>query len=405
MDLVNNKKGFFKRALVSTIATSLLAFNSFATTSEDYEKALSAFNETAYDEAYIHLKNSLQKDPENLAAKMLMGEILLINGYLNAAELEFVEALEMGADINLLAELLGNTWLFMNKYQNIVEFADVNKLSGDAKREWLLIRATACVRLEDTACALKDYNTIVASSPDFVPAINGLASIALQNEELANASQLIQNAISIEPENAISWRLKGQLAYRQGNKEAATANLQKALTFNRNDPIALRNLVDLYLEAKDYDTAKLFVDEIIEDTPNDPLAILLNSWLQSRDNKEAIDNKKLKELNDFMAQLDPELITSQPMLLYISGLTNFFNNNMETAAKDFTAYLQKEPEDLQAVLMLSQVYMATQQDKQALLLLERYQEPLMEEPDSALLLGDLFIRQKKHLKQNVCFEI
>lgn len=45
--------------------------------------------------------------------------------------------------------------------------------------------------------------------------------------------------------------------------------------------------------------------------------------------------------------------------------------------------------------MLSQVYMATQQDKQALLLLERYQEPLMENPDSALMLGDLFIRQKK----------
>ena len=398
MDLVNNKKGFFKQALVSAIATSFFAFNSFATTSEDYEKALSAFNETAYDEAYIHLKNSLQKDPENLAAKMLMGEILLINGYLNAAELEFVEALEMGADINLLAELLGNTWLFMNKYQSIVDFTDVDKLSGDAEREWLLIRATACIRLEDNECALKDYNTIVASSPNFVPAINGLASIALQNEELVEANQLIQNAISIEPENAISWRLKGQLAYRQGDKDAATANLQQALTFNRNDPIALRNLVDLYLEAKDYDTAKLFVDEIIEDTPNDPLAILLNSWLQSRDNKEAIDNKKLKELNDFMAQLDPELITSQPMLLYISGLTNFFNNNMETAAKDFSSYLQKEPEDLQAVLMLSQVYMATQQDKQALLLLERYQEPLMEEPDSALMLGDLFIRQKKAFK-------
>ena len=99
-----------------------------------------------------------------------------------------------------------------------------------------------------------------------------------------------------------------------------------------------------------------------------------------------------------MAQLDPDLITSQPMLLYISGLTNFFNNNMETAAKDFTTYLQKEPDDLQAVLMLSQVYMATQQDKQALLLLERHQKALMEDPDSALMLGNLFISQNKAFK-------
>ncbi|WP_334021257.1 XrtA/PEP-CTERM system TPR-repeat protein PrsT [Alteromonas sp. S015] len=398
MDFFNNKKRLVQRAIVSAVASSLIVFNSFATTSEDYEKALTAFNKDAYDEAYIHLKNSLQKDPENLAAKILMGEILLINGYLTAAEMEFEEALEMGADINLLAEPLGNTWLFLNKYQKVVDFSDLNKLSGKAEREWLLIRATACSRLQDETCALRDYNTIVSRAPDFVPAINGLASIALQNEDLSKATSLIDKAMSLEPENAITWRLKGQLAYRQGDTDAATAHLQKALTFNRDDPIALRNLVDLYLEAKDYDTAKLFVDEIIQDTPNDPLAILLNSWLQSRDSQQAIDNEKLKELNDFMAQLDPELITSQPMLLYISGLTNFFNNNMESAAKDFNAYLQREPGDLQAVLMLSQVYTATQQDKQALSLLERHENALMEEPDSALLLGDLFIRQNKAFK-------
>lgn len=388
---------FGKFCALSSLILSI-SFSSSATTSGDYEKALKAYNVDEYDEAYIHLKNSLQKDPENLAAKLLMGKILLINGYLNAAEVEFVEALEMGADINLLAEPLGNTWLFLNKYKEIVEFSDTNKLSGDAQREWLLIRATACVRLHDATCALEDYSTLVAQDPAFVPAINGLAAIAIQNNEVEKAQKLIERAMANDPENPITWRLKGQLAYRQGDKEAAIAHLQTALTFNRDDPIALRNLVDLYLEANDYDTAKLFVDEIIQDTPNDPLAILLNSWLQSRDNTDAIDNEKVKELNDFMAQLDPELITSQPMLLYISGLTNFFNNNMETAAKDFIAYLQKEPDDLQAVLMLSQVYSATQQDKQALILLERHQSALLEDIDSALMLGDLFIRQNKAFK-------
>ncbi|GEA05805.1 lipoprotein [Alteromonas sp. KUL42] len=394
--LVN--KSVIKRTVFPLLVTSFIASFTYATTSEDYELALTAFNDAAYDEAYIHLKNSLQKDPENLSAKILMGEILLINGYLSAAEMEFVEALEMGADINLLAEPLGNTWLFLNKYQSIVDFSDTNKLSGDALREWLLIRATACIRLERLECALRDYNTIIARSPNFVRAINGLASIALQREELVNAENLIGQAMAVEPENAITWRLKGQLAYRKGNRQEATEHLQKALNFNRDDPIALRNLVDLYLEVKDYDSAKLFVEEIIEDTPNDPLAILLNSWLKSRDNHQAIANDKLKELNEFMAQLDPELITSQPMLLYISGLTNFFNSNLEQATKDFSTYLQKEPEDLQAVLMLSQVYMATQQDKQALILLERYQNELMEKIDAALLLGDLFIRQGQAFK-------
>ena len=391
------KLGLVKSAIIGTLLLGA-SFNSLATTSEDYEKALRAYNVSEYDEAYIHLKNSLQKDPENLAAKILMGRILLINGYLVAAEQEFTEALSMGADINLLAEPLGNTWLFLNKYKDITEFNHTEKLSGENKRDWLQITATACVRLEDLFCAKSEYSKILNDYPTHVPAMNGLASIALQQDNPDLARNYISRAEAIDSENAITWRLKGQLAYLEGDTQSATEFLQQALTFNREDPIALRNLVDLYLQAKDYDRARLFVAEIIEDTPNDPLAILLNSWLESRQAEEIIDNEKLEQLNEFMAQLSPELIASQPMLLYISGLTNFFNNNMEKAAKDFSSYLQQESDDIQAVMMLSQVYLATQQYKQALILLEKHQTALLENPESALILGDLFIRQNKAFK-------
>ena len=54
------------------ITTILVAFapQVKSSTSEDYEKALRSFQFEKYDEAYIHLKNSLQKDPQNLAAKL-----------------------------------------------------------------------------------------------------------------------------------------------------------------------------------------------------------------------------------------------------------------------------------------------------------------------------------------------
>ncbi|BFT29781.1 PEP-CTERM system TPR-repeat protein PrsT [Alteromonas sp. D210916BOD_24] len=384
--------------LLSSAVLFTVGFNARATTSEDYEKALKSYNINEFDEAYIHLKNSLQKDPQNLAAKILMGRILLINGYLVAAEQEFIEAIEMGADINLLAEPLGNTWLFLNKYKEIINFQETTTLTGENKRNWQQTRATACTRLEDLDCSKNEYNQILENYPNYLPAINGLAAIALQQENAPLARSYVERAEQLDKENAITWRLKGQLAYLEGDASTATEYLQRALTFDREDPIALRNLVDLYLQAKDYDRARLFVAEIIQDTPNDPLAILLNSWLESRGEKEIIDNEKLQQLNEFMSQLSPELIASQPMLLYISGLTNFFNNNMEKAAKDFTAYLQREPEDIQAVMMLSQVYLATQQYKQALILLEKHQRALIENIDSALVLGDLFIRQNKAFK-------
>ena len=95
------------------ISLSLLCTSfTYASSEDDYEKALTAYSQARFDEAFIHLKNSLQQDPDNLAAKILMGKLLLVNGYLQAAEAEFYEALDQGADINLVAEALGNALLF-----------------------------------------------------------------------------------------------------------------------------------------------------------------------------------------------------------------------------------------------------------------------------------------------------
>ena len=104
------------------ISLSLLCTSfTYASSEDDYEKALTAYSQARFDEAFIHLKNSLQQDPDNLAAKILMGKLLLVNGYLQAAEAEFYEALDQGADINLVAEALGNALLFQNKYQRVIK--------------------------------------------------------------------------------------------------------------------------------------------------------------------------------------------------------------------------------------------------------------------------------------------
>ncbi|WP_189405848.1 XrtA/PEP-CTERM system TPR-repeat protein PrsT [Alteromonas halophila] len=390
--------GASRGRLLSCAFALALPFNVFATASEDYEKALDAFNSKQYEEAYIHLQNTLKEAPENLGAKILMGKILLINGYLTAAELEFTEALELGADINLVAEALGNTWLFMNKYEDIIAYSKTGQLTGKAQRDWLEIKATACIRTEDFMCAERTYEKLRTLAPDSVAALNGLASIAIQRKELNKAEQLLSTAMQQDDKNAVTWRLSGQLAYAHGDSNKAIEHLQTALSFNNQDPVVLRNLVDLYLQANDYDRAKSFVDQAIETTPNDPLAILLNSWLQSRNSDEVIDNAELQRLNQFLAELSPEMIASQPMLLYISGLTNFFNKNLEKATKDFSAYLQQQPDDLQAVLLLAQTYMLTGQDKPALTLLEKHYDALLDDLDAALMLGDLLIRQNRAFK-------
>lgn len=369
-----------------------------ATSEDDYEKALTAYNQTRYDEAFIHLKNSLQLDPNNLAAKILMGKLLLMNGYLMAAETEFFEALDQGADINLIAEPLGNALLFQNKYDKVINFTETDKLTGDYKISWLQIRASACIRLNKLDCANDAYNDILKADPNNTQAYNGLASVALFQKNLELADSLLAKAIASDNENSTTWRLKGELAHANQDFDSAIDYLQKSLKLAPEDPNTLRKLADIYLESNDYDSARAFVDEIIDKTPNDPLAILLSSWLESKDKEKLVSNARLEQLNSIMASLSPEIIAEQPILLYISGLTAFFHGNTEQAAKDFSQYLTKKPNDIQAIVLLARTYLMTQQNKQALTLLEKHEDKLVENIDSALLLGDLYLKQNRAFK-------
>ena len=70
MDFCNDRKRVVQRAIVSAVTSSLIAFNSFAyaTTSEDYEKALT-FNQNEYDKPISTLKTAYKKILKTLLQK------------------------------------------------------------------------------------------------------------------------------------------------------------------------------------------------------------------------------------------------------------------------------------------------------------------------------------------------
>src|SRR5450830_1543025 len=90
--------------------------------------------------AIIQLKNLLQQEPDNAAARLLLGSIYIDTGEALSAEKELRKAKSLGLAAQQVMPLLGKAWLMLGQYDKVLaEIADdaaqpasVLALRGDA---------------------------------------------------------------------------------------------------------------------------------------------------------------------------------------------------------------------------------------------------------------------------------
>ena len=129
--------------LKSTFACAILLLSNSSIAQDKYEAALSAFNQQQVGEAYILLKNTLRDNPDHLPSKLLMGRILLIDGFILDAIDEFEESLQLGADKNLALPYLSTAYLMQGEYDLVVNLADSQSISTETKIALKLNAASA----------------------------------------------------------------------------------------------------------------------------------------------------------------------------------------------------------------------------------------------------------------------
>ncbi|MFA6068804.1 MAG: tetratricopeptide repeat protein [Janthinobacterium sp.] len=90
--------------------------------------------------AIIQLKNLLQQEPDNAAARLLLGSIYIDTGEALSAEKELRKAKSLGLAAQQVMPLLGKAWLMLGQFDKVLaEIADdaaqpasVLALRGDA---------------------------------------------------------------------------------------------------------------------------------------------------------------------------------------------------------------------------------------------------------------------------------
>ncbi|WP_260291308.1 XrtA/PEP-CTERM system TPR-repeat protein PrsT [Sedimenticola hydrogenitrophicus] len=201
-------------------------------------------------EALGNLDTLLSNHPENIAARVMRGEIQQLTGNPDLARADFDQVLEQQPE-NIRA-LLGR--------------AQINLTGGN---------------LAQAKADAEKLDTLVPRHPKL---LHLRGAIALLEQDLDKAETLLQQALSASPESLPTLTLLGAVSFYKGNYEAAHRHLSMALKAQPALLPAIKLLASVQHKLKRSDAVVKLLVPALERYPNDPqlMAMLGTAYMQMK---------------------------------------------------------------------------------------------------------------------------
>ncbi|WP_375753749.1 tetratricopeptide repeat protein [Vibrio sp. HN007] len=379
------------------ILLSILISSAAYANDSHYEQALTAYNQDKIEDAFIHLKNALQENPNSLHTKLLFAEVLTAKKLYKEAELELTEALNMGADVNLVVEPLTNVLLYRGQFTKILSLFNSYPLSRQSEYQYQFAIAQAYTGLEDYDNALKIYQDLSKQYPNNLEVQLGIISVYFSTGQLELAESNLEPLKPLATTNEKISRYIATLAFERGDLAAALLYFKQANQLDPDSIQSIHGVVNTLISLQKYEEAKPWVETLTELTPYDPQARLLQAIVLAESDEDEKANQLLSVLSEQLSTVEQTFMLSQPQLLLIDAMASYRQQNWEQASKKFQLYIRhaKEQMDIQAVVLLADVYNKLDRSQQSLELLSRYEDELIKHKDFALLLAGAYLKHNR----------
>lgn len=390
----------FGLKLIMRIAQALLlavALVSPAGASEEkatvaYEKAVQAYEAGQYEEAYIHLKNSLQEDPNLLSARLLLAQVHFNAGDIYSAEKESAEALLLGADINLVLPVYGQSLLLQEKVAEVLALERVaDSFTVDSQFEWALLKGQAHLLQGETELARSEFERAATILPGNVRGNNTIAAIYMNSGMIDDARVLVEKSLALEPDNAKSWQLRGELAFKEKSYDSALDYFLKGIAVDPEDIRIQRSLAQVYMQLGDREKTRQYLDLILEQSPEDPAATLITAILLIGDGDTELGDSMLSNLSSKLSQFDDGERQTDDTMLFIRASAEYIQRNDQSAIALLNTYLLKNKSDLAATRLLADLYLRNNDVKRATELLSSREEEVTTDAGLSVQLLSLYI--------------
>ncbi len=384
-----------KRIISGLLALALLGVAGARAQTESayYEEGVQAYAQGEYAEAYIHLKNALQADPNMVPARLLLAKVHFNAGNVHAAVKESEEALLLGADINLVLPVYGPALVVLRQTDKLFALEKVaDEFTPQSQFEWSLLKGQGHLQRSEPDLARREFERAARLFPDDIRSSNTLAALYIDNGMLAEATALLEKSLGLDADNVKTLELSAELAIAEERYEKALQLLARAHERDSTDLRVLRSLARVHLLLGNTAEMEHYLALILEQSPDDPAATLLSAVTSIDRGEVEIGEAMLGELSQKLSRVDALRLQTTDGMLFIQAASDYVRGSDRSAIDLFNTYLARNPSDLAAISMLVDLYLRNGEIRRANTLLSDSREFITDDLALSLQLLHLYIQ-------------
>jgi tetratricopeptide (TPR) repeat protein len=297
----------------------------------------------------IELKNALQKEPQNAAGRLLLGQNFIDLGDVASAEIELKRAQELGADANRTRLLLGEVKVLQGRFDQILrEFPVDDNAPAPARAALLELRARAHEALGQRVQAEEAHKAADDLDQKHVESLVGLARIAYARGNQVAAEDYVARAVAIAPENVKLLALQAQTAFMKKDFDGSENYSKLILKTHKDDLVALNAQLQIaraQIGAGKLKDASARLTQVLKLSPKHVEANYLRA-LAAYQNKEYA-------LAKTHADVALAGAPNHRQSLFIAGASSYALQQNETALRHLTAFVNAVPSNVEGRRMLA----------------------------------------------------
>lgn len=390
------KRKLLPGAVRAALAGGVLALGLAGPVWAENAAELFAAGQKAADEgdlrtAIIQLKNSLQEEPDQAAARVLLGKVYLRANDAISAEKELVRGQQLGAPKRDWALPLARALMMQGKIKEMRKVATVEP--GDdnlLKSDLLSILGSASIVEGKHDEGRKQLLEAQSLNPSGIEANLALSRLAIVDRDMVKALDYIDTALKTDPNSMEVMLARGDVLSKQGKMADAKAAYQRAVDKEPNNIFARLGRAGVLVDLNEFDGALNDINFVGQMLQNNPTVNYLRGKVFFKQKKFA----EAKEALEQVIKVEGNHLFSHLML----GFIYFQSNQFEASERSLTLFNKAAPDHQPSARLLSAIYVSQKKPEKAIGLLEKQLEKSPSDPQLLALLASAYSHAKKYDK-------